>query len=419
MTTAARPDTPHASPALDPARVKGDFPILSREVGGKPLVYLDSAATSQKPACVIDAVRDYYERHNSNVHRGVHRLSVEATDLFEEARGKAAAFVGAADPREMIHVRGTTEAINLVAQSYARPRLVPGDEVLVTGMEHHSNIVPWQLVCQQTGATLRVVDIDDDGALVMEDLDRKLNDRTRIVAAVHVSNALGTVNPVAEIAKRARAAGAVTVVDGAQAAGREPIHVQTIGCDFYAFSGHKVFGPTGIGYLWGRTELLEEMPPWMGGGDMITSVTFEGSTWARIPAKFEAGTPNVAGAVGLGAALDYVDTLGLGAIAAHEQDLLQYGTKRLREVEGLRLIGTAAGKVGILSFVLQGIHPHDIGTVLDREGIAIRTGHHCAQPVMKRYGVPATVRASLAAYNSRSDLDALADGLARVRTMFS
>jgi len=419
MTTAARPDAPNASPDLDPARVKADFPILSREVGGKPLVYLDSAATSQKPACVIDAVRDYYERHNSNVHRGVHRLSVEATELYEGARRKAAAFVGARDAREMIHVRGTTEAINLVAQSYARPRLGPGDEVLITGMEHHSDIVPWQLVCGQTGASLRVADIDDDGALVMEDFDRKLTDRTRIVAVAHVSNALGTVNPVAAIAERARAAGAVTVVDGAQAAGRASIHVPTIGCDFYAFSGHKVYGPTGIGYLWGRAEHLDEMPPWMGGGDMITSVTFEESTWARFPAKFEAGTPNVAGAAGLAAALDYVDTLGTDAIAAHENDLMEYGTRRLREVEGLRMIGTAPGKIGILSFVLEGIHPHDIGTVLDREGIAIRTGHHCAQPVMKRFGVPATVRASLAAYNSRSDLDALVDGLAKVRAMFS
>jgi len=381
-------------------------------------VYLDSAATTQKPRVVLDAERDYYEQHNANVHRGVHRLSVEATEAYEATRTKAAALLGAADPREAIFVRGTTEAINLVAQSYARPRIGPGDEVLVTWMEHHSNIVPWQLVCGQTGATLRVVPIDDEGALVMDELERLVTKRTKIVAVSHISNALGTVNPVARITEIAHAAGAVVVVDGAQAAAHLPVDVGALGVDFYAFSGHKTFAPTGIGVLWGRGPLLEEMPPWMGGGDMIRSVSFEGTTFAEYPARFEAGTPNVAGAIGLGAAIDWLQGVGIGPIMAHEEDLLRYGTGLLSEIDGLRIIGTAPGKVAVLSFVMTGAHPHDIGTILDREGVAVRTGHHCAQPVMERFGVPATVRASLSVYNGRDDLDALAMGLREVRSFF-
>ena len=417
MTTVARDRTSTAAP-LDLARVRADFPILSRKIGGKRLVYLDSAATTQKPHVVLDAERDYYEQHNANVHRGVHRLSVEATEAYEATRTKAAALLGAADPREAIFVRGTTEAINLVAQSYARPRIGPGDEVLVTWMEHHSNIVPWQLVCGQTGATLRVVPIDDEGALVMDELERLVTKRTKIVAVSHISNALGTVNPVTRITEIAHAAGAVVVVDGAQAAAHLPVDVGALGVDFYAFSGHKTFAPTGIGVLWGRGPLLEEMPPWMGGGDMIRSVSFEGTTFAEYPARFEAGTPNVAGAIGLGAAIDWLQGVGIGPIMAHEEDLLRYGTGLLSEIDGLRIIGTAPGKVAVLSFVMTGAHPHDIGTILDREGVAVRTGHHCAQPVMERFGVPATVRASLSVYNGRDDLDALAMGLREVRSFF-
>ncbi|HMB69486.1 MAG TPA: cysteine desulfurase [bacterium] len=405
-------------PALDVERVRRDFPLLSREVNGKRLVYLDSAATAQRPAGVIRAVREFYEQHNANVHRGVHRLSVESTEIFEAAREKGRAFVNAPDVREMIFVRGTTEAINLVAQSWGRPRLRPDDEILVSTMEHHSNIVPWQIVAQQTGARVLPIAIDDEGTLDLADLEGKLGPRTRIVAVGHVSNSLGTRNPVARIAALARAVGAVTVVDGAQAAPHYPIDVQALGCDFYAFSGHKVFGPMGIGFLWGRRELLEDMPPWMGGGDMIESVSFSGSTWAPLPSKFEAGTPNVAGAAGLGAALDYVNGIGLDRIAAHDDALLRYGTERLGQVPGLRLIGTSPDKTGILSFVMEGIHPHDIGTIVDRDGVAIRTGHHCAQPVMERFGVPATVRASLTIYNDRADIDRLVESLLGVREMF-
>jgi len=367
---------------------------------------------------VLDAEREYYELHNANVHRGVHRLSVEATEAYEATRTKAAALIGGSDPREAVFVRGTTEAINLVAQSYARPRLGPGDEILVTWMEHHSNIVPWQLVCGQTGATLRVVPIDDQGALVMDELERLVTQRTKIVAVSHISNALGTVNPVARIGEIAHAAGAVVVVDGAQAAAHLPVDVAALGADFYAFSGHKTFAPTGIGVLWGRGPLLEEMPPWMGGGDMIRSVSFDGTTFAEYPAKFEAGTPNVAGVIGLGAAIDWLREVGIGPLMAHEEDLLEYGTELLSGIDGLRIIGTAPGKVAVLSFVMSGAHPHDIGTILDREGVAVRTGHHCAQPVMERFGIPATVRASLSVYNGRDDLDALADGLREVRSFF-
>ncbi|GJM43986.1 MAG: cysteine desulfurase [Gemmatimonadota bacterium] len=414
----ATPSSPPGIAPLDVERIRRDFPLLKRQVNGHRLVYLDSAATTQRPSVVIDAVRDFYEQHNANVHRGVHQLSQEATAIFEATREKARAFVNAPEVAEMIYVRGTTEAINLVAQSWARPRLKPGDEILVTTMEHHSNIVPWQLVAEQTGAVVRPIAIDDDGTLDLDDLDARLSERTRVVAVGHVSNSLGTVNPIAHIAKRARSVGAITVVDGAQAAPHYPIDVQALGCDFYAFSGHKVFGPTGVGFLWGRREWLDAMPPWMGGGDMINSVSFQGSTWAPLPSKFEAGTPNVGGAAGLGAAFDYVSGLGLDRIAQHDHELLQYGTARLLEVDGLRLIGTSPKKTGILSFVLAGIHPHDIGTIVDRDGVAIRTGHHCAQPVMERFGVPATVRASLTIHNDRADIDRLVESLEGVRRMF-
>jgi cysteine desulfurase/selenocysteine lyase len=419
MATAARTrDRVPATAPLDLERVRADFPILSRKVAGKRLVYLDSAATTQKPRPVLDAERDYYEAHNANVHRGIHRLSVEATDVYEAARAKATTLLGASDPREAIFVRGTTEAINLVAQSYARPRLGPGDEVLVTWMEHHSNIVPWQLVCGQTGATLRAAPIDDRGALLLDELESLVTDRTKVVAVSHISNALGTVNPVDRIAAIAHARGAVIVVDGAQAAAHLPVDVAAMDVDFYAFSGHKTFAPTGIGVLWGRGSLLAEMPPWMGGGDMIRSVSIEGTTYADYPTRFEAGTPNVGGAVGLGAAIDWLRGVGIERIMAHEEDLLEYGTELLSGIEGLRIIGTAPGKVGVISFVMSGVHPHDIGTILDREGVAVRTGHHCAQPVMERFGVPATVRASLSVYNGRDDLDALAAGLREVRSFF-
>ncbi|MEZ5064848.1 MAG: cysteine desulfurase [bacterium] len=401
-----------------PLDVRSEFPLLRREIGGHPLVYLDSAATTQKPMAVLAAERDFYERLNANVHRGVHRLSVEATEAYEGARGQVAGLLGAEDPREIVFVRGATEAINLVAQSYARPRLSPGDEILVTWMEHHSNLVPWQLVAEQTGAHVRGIPMDDRGVLDLEAYERMLGSRTRVVAVGHVSNALGTVNPVARLAELAHGVGAAVVVDGAQSAAHVPVDVQALGADFYAISGHKAFAPMGTGALWGRLALLDEMPPWMGGGDMIRSVSFQGSTWADVPAKFEAGTPNAGGIVALGAAIEWMSAIGLDRIREHEDDLLRYGTAALAAVPGLRLIGTAPDKVAILSFVLEGVHPHDVGTILDREGIAVRTGHHCAQPVMEHFGVPATTRASLSVYNTREDLDALVAGLQRVRQLF-
>ncbi|MCA9752177.1 MAG: SufS family cysteine desulfurase [Gemmatimonadetes bacterium] len=399
--------------------IRADFPILERTLaGGLPLVYLDSANTSQKPQAVIRAVDGFYREHNANVSRAVHALGSEATEAYEGARGLVAGLLGAKDPREVVFVRGATEAINLVAQSYARPRLSPGDEILVTWMEHHSNLVPWQLVAEQTGARVRGIPMDDRGVLDLHAYEKMLGRRTRVVAVGHVSNALGTVNPVARIAELAHAAGAAVVVDGAQSAAHVPVSVQELGADFYAISGHKAFAPMGTGALWGRLALLEEMPPWMGGGDMIRSVSFEGSTWADVPAKFEAGTPNAGGVVALGAAIDWMSAIGLDRIREHEEDLLRYGTAALADVPGLRLIGTAPDKVAILSFVLEGVHPHDVGTILDREGIAVRTGHHCAQPVMEHFGVPATTRASLSVYNTREDLDALVAGLQHVRQLF-
>jgi cysteine desulfurase/selenocysteine lyase len=410
--------TPRPLPPLDVERVRRDFPILRRGMRGRPLVYLDSAASAQKPRAVIDAVRDFYETSYANIHRGVYELSELATRLHDEARAKVAGLLGS-DPREIVFVRNATEAINLVAWSWGRSQLRTGDEILITELEHHSNIVPWQLLCEEKGARLVVAPVDDRGTLLLDDFEARLSERTRLAAFTHVSNALGTLNPVAELAALAHRAGALVLVDGAQAVPRLPVDVRALGCDFYAFSGHKLYGPTGVGCLYGRRELLDAMPPWQGGGDMIAEVRFEKTTFAETPQRFEAGTPDIAGAVGLGAAIDYVRELGLERIAAHERELLAYGSGRLAEVPGLRLVGTAPEKTGVLSFVLDGVHPHDVGTVLDQEGIAIRAGHHCAQPLMERLGLPATARASLGVYNTRADLDRLAEALRKVLEVFA
>jgi cysteine desulfurase/selenocysteine lyase len=404
---------------FDPLHWRRDFPALRQEINGYPLVYLDNAATTQKPRAVIQALRDYYERDNANVHRGVHSLSVRATEQYERARAAIQHFINARQRREIVFVRGATEAINLVAQSFARPRLRPGDEILITGLEHHSNIVPWQLVCQQTGAILRVAPLNDRGEVIPEKYAKLLTPRTRLAALAHVSNALGTINPVVEMARLARQNDTAVLIDGAQAVPHMPIDVRALGCDFYAFSGHKLYGPTGIGVLWGRTDLLEQMPPYQGGGEMIRSVSFEETTYADPPTRFEAGTPNIAAAIGLAAAIQYLERPGRDSIAIYEQELLVYATERVLEVPGLRLIGTAREKASILSFVLDGIHPHDVGTIADRMGVAIRTGHHCAQPLMRRFGVPATCRASLAFYNTREDVDALVLALQRAREVFA
>ena len=405
--------------SFDVAEVRAQFPVLDQEVHGKPLVFLDSAASAQRPLAVIEAV-DHYETHDhANVHRGVHTLSQRATAAYEAGRASVARFIGATDPSEIAFTRGTTEALNLVASTWGAANVGEGDRILVTRMEHHSNIVPWQMLAERTGAVLDVVDFDPRGVLDLDDFDAKLTDRTKVVGVVHVSNALGTVNPVAEICHRAHDAGAIAVVDGAQAVPHAPVDVAALGADFYALSGHKVYGPTGIGALWGRAELLAEMPPWQGGGEMIRSVSFErGTIYAKPPAKFEAGTPNISGAVGLGAALDWLTALGRDAVAAHEADLLAYGTELLEQVPHVKMIGTAPEKAGVLSFVFDnGIHPHDVGTILDMEGVAVRTGHHCAQPVMERFEIPATTRASLGVYNTRDDLDRLAAALDRVVTL--
>jgi cysteine desulfurase/selenocysteine lyase len=403
---------------LDIQKIRADFPILSQRIRGKPLVYLDNAATTQKPRAVLDAIKAYYETENSNIHRGVHTLSERATKSYENARLKARAFLNAADAREIVFVRGATEGINLVAHSFGRTHLRPGDEVLVTAMEHHSNIVPWQILRDERGIVLKVAPIDDDGSVKLDELEKLLSPKTRLVSVAHVSNALGTVNPVKRIVEMAHGRGIPVLVDGAQAAPHLRIDVQDLGCDFYVFSGHKVYGPTGIGVLYGKAHLLEELPPYQGGGEMILSVTFEKTVYNRIPHKFEAGTPNIEGVIGLGAALDYLTGLGLDAVAAHEEALLEHGTKVLSAVPGLKIIGTAPEKAGVISFVLDGIHPHDIGTILDREGIAIRTGHHCAQPVMERFGIPATARASFGVYNTTEEIDALAAGLKKVSEVF-
>jgi cysteine desulfurase / selenocysteine lyase len=403
--------------AFDVARVRKDFPILGQVVNGKPLIYLDNAATTQKPQAVIDAVSGFYSGYNSNIHRGLHYLSQRATEAYEEARHKIARFLNAGEDREVVFVRGTTEAVNLVAHAYGRPHVGPGDEVLVTAMEHHSNIVPWQILCQEKGARLRVAPIDDDGELILDELEKAIGPRTRLLALVHVSNALGTINPVKRIVQMAHARKVPVLIDGAQAGAHLTIDVQDLDCDFYALSGHKLYGPTGVGVLYGKAALLEAMPPFEGGGDMISSVTFEKTTYNKVPHKFEAGTPDIAGVIGLGAAIDYVNALGLPRAAAYEQELLAYATSALSKIRGLTIIGRAKEKASVLSFVLEGIHPHDIGTILDQEGIAIRAGHHCTQPLMDRFGVPATARASAAFYNTRSEIDALAAGIRRVQEL--
>jgi cysteine desulfurase / selenocysteine lyase len=406
------------STILDVERIRADFPILQQKVHGKPLVYLDNAATSQKPQSVLDALQHFYTADCSNIHRGVHLLSERATAAYEAGREKVKGFINAARAREVVFVRGTTEAINLVAYTFGRQRLKPGDEILVTAMEHHSNIVPWQILCE-TGSKLRVAPINDAGELLLDRFEELLTARVRLVCVAHVSNALGTVNPVPEVIRMSHDRGIPVLVDGAQAAPHMRVDVQDLDCDFYAFSGHKVYGPTGIGVLYGKAALLEAMPPFHGGGDMIRSVTFEETLYNDIPYKFEGGTPHIAGVIGLGAAIDYVSGVGMDRIAAHEHDLLAYGTRVLSGIPGLRLIGTARQKAGVLSFILEGIHPHDAGTILDQEGIAVRTGHHCAQPVMERFGIPATTRASFGLYNTREEIDALGAGIRKVKEIFS
>jgi cysteine desulfurase/selenocysteine lyase len=403
---------------FDVRKIRKDFPILSRRIRGKTLVYLDNAASTQKPRAVLDAEQHFYVEQYANVHRGVHVLSQEATTAYEQAREKVRALVNAREIREIVFVRGTTEAINLVAQTYGRKHVGPGDEVLLTTLEHHSNIVPWQLLCEEKGAVLRVAPIDDRGEVPLDAFEALLSDRTRIVAIAHVSNALGTVLPVQRIVAMAHARGIPVLVDGAQAIARFPVDVRDLGADFYAFSGHKLYGPTGTGVLYGRAEVLESMPPWQGGGDMIRSVSFEKTTFNDLPYRFEAGTPNIAGIVGMGAAIDYVKGIGLEAIDAHESDLLAHATDVLGAIPEVRLVGTARERKGVVSFTVDGVHPHDVGTVLDAEGIAVRAGHHCAQPVMDRYGIPATVRASFSVYNLREEVDALAAGIRKVLEVF-
>ena len=405
--------------ALDPEALRRDFPILDQQVHGHPLVYLDNAATTQKPQSVIDALVHYYQRDNANVHRGVHELSQRATNDYEDARTVVQKFIGAAESEEIIYTRGTTESINLVTASWGRANVGAGDEVLISAMEHHSNIVPWQMLCEEKGATLKVVPINDDGEFLFDEYEKLLTDHTKIVAVSHVSNALGSINPLRDIIGLAHQRDIPVLIDGAQAIAHMTVDVQQLDCDFYAFSSHKIFGPTGIGILYGKRALLEAMPPFEGGGDMIKSVTFEKTIYNDLPYKFEAGTPNIADAIGLGAALRYVDKIGLDAIGTYEDDLLRYATERVAAIEGVRLIGTAQRKAGVLSFTLDPIHPHDLGTVLDREGIAIRAGHHCAQPVMDRFKVTATARASFSFYNTRDDVDRLVAALEKAREIFA
>jgi cysteine desulfurase/selenocysteine lyase len=402
----------------DVARIRADFPILARDVRGKRLVYLDNAATTQKPRQVIDRLVRYYSEENSNVHRGVHYLSELATLEYENARGTVQRFLNARSEKEIVFTRGTTESINLVAQSWGRANVREGDEIVISAIEHHSNIVPWQMLCEEKRAVLRVIPVNDAGELDFDAYTRMLNPRVKLVAVGHASNALGTINPIRRMGAAAHANGALILVDGAQGVPHLPVDVQALGVDFYAFSGHKVYGPTGIGVLWGRESLLDAMPPWQGGGDMILSVSFEKTTYNALPYKFEAGTPNIAGVVGLAAALDYVAAIGLEAIGAYERELHDYASRRLLEIDGLRLIGTAREKAAVISFVLESVHPHDIGTILDGEGIAVRTGHHCAQPLMMRFNVPATGRASFGLYNTREEADALVAGLHKVIEVF-
>jgi cysteine desulfurase/selenocysteine lyase len=418
MMAVAAPAICETAPVYDLDRVRADFPILSQKVHGHPLVYLDNAASTQKPRAVTEALSGCYGEYYANVERGVHTLSQRSTEARERARESVRRFLNAPSAEEVVFVRGTTEAINLVAASWGRRNVGPGDEVLVTELEHHSNIIPWQLLCEERGAVLRVAPIDDRGEVILEELERLLSSRTRMVAVAHVSNALGTVNPVRAIAERAHRAGALVLVDGAQSAPHLGVDVQALGCDFFAFSGHKVYGPSGIGVLWGRSELLAAMPPWQGGGGMVRTVSFAKTTYAPPPHRFEAGTPAIEAAVGLGAALDYLTDLGLPAVAAWETELLALATERVAEVPGLSLIGTARDKAAVLSFTMAGIHPHDVGTVLDQEGIAVRAGHHCAQPVMQHFRVPATTRASFGLYNTREEVEALAAALHRARELF-
>ncbi|TVR93795.1 MAG: cysteine desulfurase [Wenzhouxiangellaceae bacterium] len=404
---------------LDVLRLREQFPVLSREVHGKPLVYLDNAATAQRPLAVIEAMDRFYREYNANVHRGVHQLSVEASEAFEASREAVRRLLNANSEREIVFTRGTTEAINLVANSFLRPNLRPGDEILVSHMEHHSNIVPWQILCEQTGAVLKVMPINQRGELMLDEVESMISERTRLIGIVHVSNALGTVNPVAELCALAKRHEVPVLVDGAQATPHEKVDVQALGCDFYALSAHKMYGPTGIGALWGREELLEAMPPWQGGGEMISRVSFEGSTWNELPHKFEAGTPNIAGAIGLGAAVKWLEDVGVARIAEHEAKLLEYATERMLEVDGLTIIGQAANKGPVVSFTLDGVHPNDLGTIIDHHGVAIRTGHHCAMPVMQFFGVPATARVSFACYNLRAEIDVFLDALEKARTMLT
>lgn len=415
----APPDSsPGADLEFDVEKIREDFPILKQKIYGKPLVYLDNAATAQKPQVVMDTIHHYYVTDNANIHRGVHCLSQRATEAYEQARVKVQRFIHAAESREIIFVRSATEAINLVAQTYGRRHVQAGDEVIVSAMEHHSNIVPWQMLCEEKGATLRVIPMNDDGELLLDEYEKLLNPRTRLVAAVHISNALGTINPIQEIIERAHQQDIPVLVDGAQAAPHFEVDVQALDCDFYAVTGHKLYGPTGVGILYGKADLLDSMPPFQGGGEMIRSVTFEKTTYNVLPHKFEAGTPNIVGGIGLGAAVDYVSEVGWKNIAAQERELLLYATQQLSALSGLRIIGTAKEKASILSFVIEGVHAHDVGTILDQEGIAVRTGHHCAQPVMDRFQIPATARASFAFYNTREEIDVLVKGIQRVIEVF-
>lgn len=415
---ATNPKNAMLTPSYDVERIRQDFPILSEQVYDKPLVYFDSAASAQKPRAVIDAISNVYETQYANVHRGVHYMSQKATDAMEESRESVRTFINAADVREIIFVRGATEGINLVAHCWGRQNLSAGDEIIVSVMEHHSNIVPWQMIADQTGAVLKVIPIGDDGALDMDAYADLMSDKTKIVAITHISNALGTITPIAEIIRIAHERGVPVLVDGCQAAPHVALDMQALGADFYVFSGHKIYGPSGIGVLYGKAALLETMPPYQGGGEMIDVVTFEKTTYADLPFKFEAGTPHISGAIGMGAAIKYINGIGLENIAAHENDLLAYGTEKLSEINGLNLVGTAPEKAAILSFVLETVHPHDVGTILDREGIAVRTGHHCAQPVMDRFDIAATIRASIGMYNTREEIDVLVAGLGRVQEIF-
>lgn len=419
MTQTELQAMPQTDSEFDVAAVRQDFPILNQDVNGHPLVYLDNAASSQKPVQVIEAVDAYYRLDNANVHRGVHRLSQRATDAYEGARDKVRGFINAKSDKEIIFVRGATEAINLVAQSFVRPQVKPGDEILISHIEHHANIVPWQMVCEQTGATLKVIPMLESGELDLSGLDNLLNERTRILAIGQVSNALGTINPLKQIIAKAKAKSIPVLVDGAQAVPHMAVDVQDLDCDFYVFSGHKMFAPTGIGALYGKQDLLEAMPPWQGGGDMILSVSFDHTQYNTLPYKFEAGTPHIAGAVGLGAAIDYMQTLGIDKLAAHEHHLLEIATDRLEAMEGIRIIGTAKHKASVLSFMIEDVHPHDVGTIFDQQGVAIRAGHHCAQPVMQFYGIAATARASFAFYNTEQEIDALVNAIKTTQELFA